>query len=86
VHLGGEEDVVAATLQGLADDLLALALRVDVGGVDDVDALVEGPVDDPDAVGVVGVGAGAEVHRAQGQVADLNPGTAEGTVLNHVRS
>ena len=70
-------------LQRLADDRLGLALRVDVGGVDEVDARVEGAVDDPDAVGVVGVAVAAEHHRAQGQRADLQAGPAEGAVLRH---
>ena len=50
VELGGEDDVVAPVVGGqrLADDLLGLAARVDVGGVDEVDARVERPVDDPD--------------------------------------
>src|SRR5918994_383960 len=41
VRLGGQHDVVAAALQRLADDLLRLALRVDVGGVDEVDPGVQ---------------------------------------------
>ena len=41
VHLGREHDLVAAAFERLADDLLGLAARVDVGGVDEVDAGVE---------------------------------------------
>jgi hypothetical protein len=42
VELGGEDEVVAAaTVERLADDFLALAARVDVGGVDEVDPGVE---------------------------------------------
>src|SRR3954470_339611 len=41
-ELGGEHDIVTAALEGLADDLLRLASRVDVGGVNEVDALVQG--------------------------------------------
>ena len=53
VHLGGEDDVVAlaVALERLAGDLLAAAAAVDVGGVEEVDAGVEGAVDD--VVGVV---------------------------------
>src|SRR3954471_18885248 len=47
-ELRREHDVVTAALEGLPDDLLGLAGRVDVGGVDEVDALVEGAVDDAD--------------------------------------
>ena len=54
VHLGREHDVVApAAGSALPDDLLGLAARVDVGGVDEVDARVERAVDDPDALVVV---------------------------------
>lgn len=53
--LGGQHDVVAAAIERLADDLLGLAGGVDVGGVDEVDAGVEGGVDDADGVVVVGV-------------------------------
>jgi hypothetical protein len=67
-ELGGEHDVVAATLEGLADDLLGLAGRVDVGGVDEVDAGVKGRVDDADRVLVVGVAPGAEHHRAEAEL------------------
>ena len=55
VHLRREHDVVAAALQRLADDLLRLAARVDVGGVDEVDPGVERAVDDPDRLVVVGL-------------------------------
>ena len=84
VELGGQEDVVAAALAGLqrlADDLLGLAAGVDVGGVDDVDAGVEGAVDDRDRLVVVGVAPRAEHHRAEGQRADLDAGPAEGAVV-----
>src|SRR5213080_3582276 len=55
VELRGEDNVVAAALEGLADDLLGLAGAIDVGGVDEVDAGVERGVDDPDRLVVVGV-------------------------------
>jgi hypothetical protein len=62
MDLGGEDDVVApAAGQRLADDLLGLALGVDVGGVDEVDPGVQGPVDDPDALVVVGVAPVANI-------------------------
>src|SRR3954451_478831 len=83
VELGGEDDVVATALERLADDRLGLAVGVDVGGVDEVDAGVEGAADDPDAVGVVGVAVAAEHHGAEGQRADLEAGPAEGSVLAH---
>jgi hypothetical protein len=54
-ELGGEDGVVAATLERFADDFLGLAGPVDVGGVGEVDASVEGGVDDADGLVVVGV-------------------------------
>ena len=43
--LGREEQVVAVVLRRLADDLLGHARRVHVGGVDEVDAVVDAQVD-----------------------------------------
>ena len=43
-ELGGEHDLVPAPLQGLADDVLGVA--VGVGRVDEVDAGVQGLADD----------------------------------------
>jgi hypothetical protein len=78
VDLGGEHDARAVlTGESLADDLLGLALGVDVGGVDEVDARVQGSVDDPDRVVVVGVAPGAEHHGAEAQGTDFDTGAAE---------
>src|SRR4051812_1717834 len=85
VELRGEDDVVAAAFEGLADDLLVLALRIDVGRVDEVDARVERGVDDPDRLVVVGLTPGAEHHRAEAQGADLYAGAAERAELHAAR-
>jgi hypothetical protein len=77
VHLRGQHDIVPATAQGLADDLLRLSRRVHVGGVDEVDPGVQRGVDDPDAVLVIGVAPRAEHHRAEAVGAHLDAGTAE---------
>jgi hypothetical protein len=66
----------------LADDLLGLAERVDVGGVDEVDAGIERGVDDADAVVVVGIAERPEHHRPETQGADLDAGAAEGAVFH----
>ena len=74
VELGREDDVVApAAGERLADDLLGLALPVDVGGVDEVDAGVERRVDDADRLVVVGVAPRAEHHRAEAEVVTETP-------------
>ena len=52
--LGGDDDVVASTGDGLADDFFGLAHAVDGGGVDGVDAGVEGGVDGGDGFSLVG--------------------------------
>jgi len=88
---GGEHDVGAAAAgERLPDDLFRLALRVDVRGVDEVDARVQGAVDDPHRVVVVGVAPGAEHHRPEAERADLDSGAAERSGLHaanarHVR-
>jgi hypothetical protein len=85
VELGGEDDVVAPPAgQCLGDDLLGLALGVDVGGVDDVDPGVQRAVDDPDALVVVGVAPGAEHHRAEAQLADRDAGASERAMLHQL--
>ena len=87
VQLGRQDHLVAAPAalgEPAADDLLgdALALlpAVDVGGVEEVDALLEGPVHD--RVGVLLGGLRTEVHRAQAQPADQQPGPSEMGVLH----
>src|SRR6202043_3898872 len=85
VHLGRQDDMLApAAGQRLADDLLGLAARVDVGGVDEVDPRVERPVDDADALVVVGVAPLAEHHGAETQWADVDAGASE-IAMDHVR-
>src|ERR1019366_8169639 len=83
VHLGGEHDLVPPSPgEGLADDLLGLALGVDVGGVHEVDPRVEGAVDDADRVFVILVTPGAEHHGAEAERADLDPSAAESALLH----
>jgi hypothetical protein len=81
-ELGGQHDVVAAALERLADDLLRLAGRVDVGGVDEVDAGVQRGVDDADGVVVVGVAPGAEHHRAQAELADRDARAPQESIVH----
>jgi len=52
VHLGGDHDLVAAgmLLQHPADDLLAGAVGIDVGGVEEVDAEFERAPDERPAL------------------------------------
>src|SRR6267154_3741114 len=80
--LGGEHDVVSSAFQRLADDLFGFALAVPVGGVDEVDAEVERPVNDPGALVVIGIGQLSEHHRAKAVGADHYPGPAERAVTH----
>src|ERR1019366_3405504 len=83
MHLGGEHHLVPPSPgEGLTDDLLGLALRVDVGGVDEVDPRVEGPMDDADRVFVILVTPGAKHHGAEAEFADVDPSAAEGALLH----
>ena len=82
VHLGREHDVVAPSLEGLADDLLGLALRIDVSGVDEVDPGIERRVDDPDRLGVVGVPPRAEHHRPEAERRHHETAVAESEVVH----
>jgi hypothetical protein len=82
VELRREDDLVATAGERLPDDLLVLPLRVDVGGVDDVDPRVERGVDDPDPILVIGVPPGAEHHRAQAELAHLDAGCPQLPVLH----
>jgi hypothetical protein len=85
--LGGEDDLFAAHValgEPAADDLLgdafAFLAPVDVGGVEEVDAQVEGLVHHGEAVGFGGVGA--EVHGAQAQAGHTAAGASERGVLH----
>ena len=74
-ELRGDLDLVAAALDGLADDLLTQERPVDLGGVDVGDTELEGTVDGADRLRVVqgalaGVGAG-HGHRAEADAGDL---------------
>ena len=69
-ELGGEHHVVAAALDGPADEFLVDVRAVDLGGVDEVDAEVERAVDGADGFGVVGAGAGVAVRHAHCAKAD----------------
>jgi hypothetical protein len=83
VALGGEDDgVPLAAGQCLAGDDLALTGGVDVGGVDEVDAGVEGTMDDADGVVVIGVAPRAEHHVAEAEGADGHAGLAKGAVAH----
>ena len=83
VHLGREHDVVALGAgQHLADDDLGLALRVDIGGVDEVDPDAERTVDDPDALVVILGAPVTEHHGPEAQLADRDAGASQRSMLH----
>jgi hypothetical protein len=82
VDLGGEHDVVTPALQRPSHNVLGLARGVHVGGVDEVDPLVERGANDAGTVVVVGVADGTEHHRAQAVDAHLDAGAAKGAVAH----
>ena len=82
VDVAGEDDLVSLALQG-DTELLALVVVV---GVEEVDALVNGPLDNGVAQ-VLGLGAllfvaGPVVVAAQGDLGDLQARLAEGPVAH----
>lgn len=77
VELGRQHDLVAASLECLSDDLLGLAVAVHIGGVDEVDALVQRPVDHAHAVVVIRIAHLAEHHGAQAVGTDLDAGPSQ---------
>ena len=75
VDLGGQNDFVAPAVlfEGAADELLAFAVVVDIGSIDEVDAPVQGAVDNLYrffAAAWIG-----EVHGPQAQRGDLYAGS-----------
>ena len=64
-ELGGENDIVAASLDGAPDQPFVLERAVDLGGVEEVDAELERPVDGCDRLRLIGDAVGpAHTHAA----------------------
>ena len=91
-ELGGDDDLVAVghVGQGPPDDLLAGAVGVDVGGVEEVDAGVEGLGDEGPAgllveAPLVGAAVGdAVAHAAEADLGDLEAGGTQSSVPHGV--
>ena len=90
--LGRDDHAVARhlqVLQRLPGDLLRQPARIDVGGVDEVDAGIERLADQALGIGLLQVAdlapdalAAAEGHGAQAQLGDEEAGAAEGKVAH----
>src|ERR1700722_17657703 len=84
MDLGSQDDVVTTAGQGLADNLLRFAGRVHVRGINEVDAGVQGAVDDPDRVRVIGVAPRPEHHGPETELAHLDPGQSQVAVPHRI--
>src|SRR5438876_351239 len=82
VELGCQHDVVAPSLQCRADDLFAFTERVDVGGVDEVDAAVERALDDAFTRTMVGVAPRSEHHGSEAEATDVDARPAQYAVFH----
>jgi hypothetical protein len=69
-ELGRHHDLVAAASNGAADEFLVGEWPVDLGGVQEGDAQVEGSVDGADRLGVVAAGAGVGGRHPHGTQTD----------------
>ena len=82
IDLGGDHQPIPLPTggDGLADDALAHAPVVHIGGVDEVDAGVQGSVHDIDALRFRG--RAAEVHGAQAQGRHPDAGPAQSAIVH----
>src|SRR5205085_5439393 len=82
-HLGGDQHAIAVLAERLPEALLGQPGRVDVGGVDEVDAGLAGQVDlgagavDVDGADGLGPAGASEAHGAGGDGRDAQAGPAE---------
>ena len=71
MELRGQHDVLAPSgtdrIEEIAHYFFGLTSRINVSGIDEIDALVEGTLDYAVALLVVGITPGAEHHGAQAQ-------------------
>jgi hypothetical protein len=80
--LSPDHEVVGVRVQRLGEDLLRLAVSVDVGGVDEVDAPLVGAAVDLDGLAPVarsrGVPCTGDPHRAIAEAADAQAADGDG--------
>ncbi len=76
-ELRRQNDILAATFDGLPDNLFGFAERIDIRGIEKIDARIDGAADDADRVFVVGVAHRAEHHGAESKLAHRPARSAE---------
>ena len=84
-HLGGDHDFVAPRkiLERLSDDFLGGAVRIGIGGVEKIDAQIDGLADQRPALalgkapGMIPAFGNAEGHAAETQWGDFKAGAAK---------
>ncbi len=86
-HLGCDDLLVAVVLrEDVTEDAFAVALRVDVGGVEEIDTEVDCPFDNLSALVLVEwpvtVLRGTEAHAPETDFRDLQAGRAKCRVLH----
>jgi hypothetical protein len=82
-ELGGQHHLVAAVLDGPADELLVVPAAVHVGGVEEVDAEVEGAVDDRDGLLLVALAVElGHAHAAEPESRHLRPVLAQSALVH----
>ena len=89
--LGGDDEVLGIGVQRLGDDLLRLAVAVDVRRVDEVDAAIDDAADQPAGLiavtGAVGVAGAGDAHGTEAEAPDGEVATdgerADGVVGEH---
>src|SRR6185369_17515234 len=84
-ELGGQDHLVALALQGAAQQLLALAPAVEIGGVEEVDAEVQRAVDHRDGLRVVSLAVDVRHgHAAEADGGDRQCALPECALLHEI--
>src|SRR5206468_12369021 len=81
-HLARQDALVAMAGNGLAYELLRLAVRIRVRGVDQVYSGIQRRVHDVDALLLVGIAIGAEHHGSERVCAHADAGSSERAIFH----
>jgi len=87
-HFGGKHHLVSFALERFPQDLLRLAIGIDVGGIEEIDPGIEGHVDQTlrsrliEAADLFPIPLSAKAHRPQAQFRDEQTGFTQLTVFH----